>query len=78
MDPTHSNKEVPAMSADELHEYCLSASSYELRVQIRFKNGLAIKIGKIRDVQKDGFQLVGDDNVTQQLRYAWIARIRNA
>ena len=66
------------MSAEELRQYCASVSAFQLKVQIRFKNGLEAKTGRIRIADSDGIELITEDNSSQRLPYAWIARIRNA
>lgn len=66
------------MSSDEMREYCLSVSTYKLRVQVRLKNGSEIMTGLIGKVDADRFQLVSDQDVIQSLNYTWVARIKNA
>ena len=63
---------------EEMREYCLSLCSFKLRVQIRLKNKRDVIVGKITDVYEERFQLLGDDNILQQVRYAWVAKIKNA
>lgn len=65
------------MSFEEMREYCQSLSSFNLRVQVRLKNGRESMTGKIANVGTDRFELVGDDNVAQLLRFAWVANIKN-
>ena len=66
------------MSAEEMREYCKSLCSFKVRVEIRLKNGQDILVGRINDVEAERFQLVSENDVVQNLRYAWVARIKNA
>lgn len=66
------------MSADEMRNYCLSIKNFNLRVQVRLKDGREICIGKIGNVEKEQFQLVTENEGVKSLRFAWIARIANA
>ncbi len=66
------------MSADEMRNYCLSIRDFNLRVQVRLKDGREICIGKIGNVEKEQFQLVTEKEGVRSLRFAWIARIANA
>ncbi len=66
------------MSTEEMRNFCLSISPYGLRVQVRLKDGSEIYFGKVANVDQDKFQLVADDASVRSLRYAWVARIRNA
>ena len=66
------------MSAEEMREYCRSLCSYKVRVEVRLKNGQEILFGRINDVEAERFKLIGEDDVVQNLRYAWVARIKNA
>ena len=65
------------MSADEMRAYCQSICPYQLRVQVRLKNGREIFVGKIGNVEGESFELVSDDNEIRQFKYAWVAGIRN-
>jgi hypothetical protein len=66
------------MSADEMREYCRSLSQFQLRVEVRLKNARDTLHGKITNVTSDRFEIAGDNNSTQQVRFIWVARIRNA
>lgn len=66
------------MSAEEMRQYCQSISPFGLRVQVRLKDGSDILLGKITTVGTDGFALLTDSNETMSLRFAWVARIKNA
>ena len=35
-------------------------------------------LGRITGVEAERFEFVGDDEVVQHLRYAWVARIKSA
>ena len=66
------------MSPDEVQDFCKTILPYKLRVRVKLKNEPEIQTGRIKDVQKDRFEFVGDDNVLQILRYNFVARITNA
>lgn len=68
------------MSIDEMRGYCKSISSFQLRVEVRLKNGYETFSGKINgaEVDSDRFQLVTDDQEVKSVRYAWVAHITNA
>jgi hypothetical protein len=66
------------MSPQEMRDYCQSISPYQLKVQVRLKNGQECLIGKIAGVEGEQFDLQTEDKGLQQLRYAWVARITNA
>lgn len=65
------------MSAEEMREYCQGLCSYNLKVEVRLKNGSEILVGRIASVQSECFQLLVEGAV-QELRFIWVARIKNA
>lgn len=66
------------MSAEEMRQYCQSISPFGLRVNVRLKDGSEAVCGKITSVARDGFSLVTDSNEIMSIRFAWVARIKNA
>jgi hypothetical protein len=66
------------MSAEEMREYCVSLSSFRVRVQVRLKNGQEIMTGRIGKVDADRFQLLTDGDAVQTLNFSWVARIKSA
>lgn len=66
------------MSSEEMRSYCLSIKPYNLRVQVRLKDGSEICVGKLGTIEDERFQLVTDDEGVKSLRFAWVARITNA
>jgi hypothetical protein len=69
---------VSIMSAEEMRDLCLSLYNFGIRVEIRLRNGREIMHGKITSVAGDCFKFIDEENVEQQLNYAWIARIKSA
>ena len=66
------------MSADEMREYCLALCGFKLRVEVRLKNTRDIMVGRIANVEGERFDLIGEDQVVERIRFAWVARIKNA
>lgn len=66
------------MSSEEMRSFCSSVSPYALRVSVRLKDGTPTLFGKIVVVKPDGFELLTDENEQVSLRYAWVARLKNA
>ena len=66
------------MSAEEMRDFCLGLCNFKIRAQIRLKNGSELLLGRITGVEQERFVFVGDDDVVQHLRYAWVARIKSA
>ena len=66
------------MSAEEMRDYCSSLSSFQIKVQVRLKNGKEVMVGRIGKVEVDHFQLVSENDGIQDLNYSWVARIKNA
>ena len=66
------------MSAEEMREYCLALSNYKIRVELRLKNVRDVMVGRIVKVDAERFEFLGDDEISQPVRYTWVARIKNA
>lgn len=66
------------MSTEEMRDFCKSAANFALKVQVRLKNGSEVFVGRVTGVEDERFQLVAEDKSVQQLRYAWVARLKNA
>lgn len=66
------------MSIDEMRSFCTSISPYQLRVQVRLRDGHKVMEGKITGVGAERFQLQTDDKVINEVRFAWVARIKTA
>jgi len=66
------------MSAEEMRSFCQSISPYQLRVQVRLKDQHEILFGRILSVELDRFRIMTDEKEIKDLRYAWVARIKNA
>ncbi len=66
------------MSTEEMKDFCKSACNFSLKVQVRLKNGSEVFVGRVTGVEDERFQLVAEDQTVQQLRYAWVARLKNA
>ena len=66
------------MSIEEMRAFCTSICPYELRVQVRLRDGYKVLEGKITGVGAERFQLQTDDRVINELRFAWVARIKTA
>lgn len=66
------------MSTDEMRSYCQSISPYGLRVQVRLKDDPELLVGKIGTIDAERFQIITDDQDVKNVRFAWVARIKNA
>ena len=66
------------MSSEEMRDFCQSLCNFNVLAQIRLKNGSELLLGRITGVEAERFEFVGEDEVVQQLRYAWVARIKSA
>ena len=66
------------MSSEEMRDFCQSLCNFKIRAQIRLKNGSELLLGRITGVEAERFVFVGEDEVVQHLRYAWVARIKSA
>jgi hypothetical protein len=66
------------MSKEELRSFCETIRPYQLRVQVRLKDGAEILFGKIKGIETERFELITDDEQVQQVRFSWVARIQNA
>ncbi len=65
------------MSPQEMRDFCESINRYDLRIRVRLKSGTEELVGKVSEVQKDRFALIGEDQTEQFLRFTWIAAINN-
>lgn len=66
------------MSPVEVQDFCKTIMPYKIAVRVKLKNDPEIHIGKIKAVEKDNFKLVGENNVEQSVRFAFVSRITNA
>lgn len=66
------------MSIDEVREFCQRILPYQIPVQVRLKaDGEAI-VGKIVSIEQERFQLSIKDEGVRQVRFSWVARVKNA
>lgn len=65
------------MSSEEMRDFCQSLCNFKIRAQVRLKNAQELLTGRITGVEAERFEFVGDDDVVQQLRFAWVARIKS-
>lgn len=67
------------MSPEEIRSFCEAVKPYQLRIQVRMKQDSIPLVGKITSVEPERFQITTEDDQLQRtLRYAWVARIKNA
>jgi len=66
------------MSADEMRAHCQGLCNFNLRVELRLKNTAEVLHGRINSVEAERFSFRGEDNVVQEVRFAWVARVKNA
>lgn len=66
------------MSVDEVRDFCQTILPYRLKVQVRLKTDGESYIGMITRIDPERFELSTEDKGTQLLRFAWVARVKNA
>jgi hypothetical protein len=66
------------MSPDEVRSFCEAVQPYQLRIQVRMKQDAVPLVGKVTGTEEERFQLSTEDEGVRTLRYAWVARIKNA